>query len=108
MEGRFRKCLETMLTQIDKNNQNNAQLAQSIVDLRTEISESKKDIGLIEDYMRSKGKQVAKVHEMCPPLRGLSRKGSNKDLFNSLSASKRLLRMRSPGRVGEGKVLLKS
>ena len=89
-----------MLAQIDKNNDSNAQLAQQVTALRTEISDSKKDISLIEEYLLSTGRKVAKAQEMGRPPRGLSRKGPTKELFSSLSGSNRLLRVRSPGRLG--------
>jgi predicted nucleic acid-binding Zn-ribbon protein len=48
MEKKYRKYIEHMLTEIEKNNDNNARLALEVNSLRDEISESKKDILIID------------------------------------------------------------
>ena len=53
MEKKYRKYIEHMLAEIDKNNDNNARLADEVSSLRDEIKESKRDILVIDEYMRS-------------------------------------------------------
>lgn len=48
MEKKYRKYIEHMLGEIEKNNDNNARLAAEVSSLREEVAESKKDILIID------------------------------------------------------------
>ena len=53
MEKRYRKYIEHMLAEVEKNNDNNARLAAEVSSLRLEVNESRKDIQVIDEYIRS-------------------------------------------------------
>jgi predicted transcriptional regulator len=47
MEKKFQQCIEHMLAEIERNNENNSRLAVEVNRLKTEVMESKKDILVI-------------------------------------------------------------
>ena len=53
MERKYRKYIEHMLAEVEKNNDSNARLAAEVSSLRLEINESRKDIQVIDEYIRS-------------------------------------------------------
>ncbi len=57
MEKKYRRYIEHMLAEIEKNNDNNARLALEVNSLRDEISESKKDILIIDEYIKTSMKR---------------------------------------------------
>ena len=74
--------------------------------LKTDLSESKKDVIIIEEYLNvSQKKDMRKKNVEVKS--GLNRHGSSKDLFGSLSASKNVIARRQPSKVFKGKLFSK-
>ena len=57
MEQRFQKLIQNLLGDIEINNENNARLSSEVISLKLGVSESKKDILIIEEYMKNNLKQ---------------------------------------------------
>ena len=107
MEKRFQQCIENMLVEIERNNDSNNRLAMEVNKLKTEVSESKKDILIIEEFLQSQPRKDLKKKNIPEPT-GMSRGSSSRDLFGSVSTTRNILGRRATSKFIKSKLLFKS
>lgn len=105
MEKKYRKYIEHMLAEIEKNNDNNARLAAEVSSLKQEIAESKKDILIIDEYIRS---NIKRENPKAVPQQNQEKWSQSRDLLGSCSRSKNLLSRRTPTKLFKSKLSIKS
>lgn len=107
MEKKFQQCIESMLAEIERNNENNSRLATEVTKLKTEVMESKKDILIIEEFLQSSAKKEVKRKNGLES-KPLTRIGSSRDLIGSGSLSRNILGRRATSKFFKSKLLMKA
>jgi hypothetical protein len=95
-----------MLAEIEKNNENNNRLALEVNRLKTEVSESKKDILIIEEFMGASQKKTVKKRGLLESV-NLGNSSSERELFGSVSISRNILGRRTASKFFKSKLLMK-